>query len=159
MLSSSLERYAVLQPMEQFEQFAARLVGHRVSYTRLAGNSLLIYVDCKPGDSEGLIFWFEPTWHLGSSRGVLLGSRQAEVEDKESHTRVAEPLHQLRSKTVEKLSIEEFTFDLHVFLEGGYWIKTFVSDPADDESWHITDNASKLCLRASPSGLRIEGVE
>jgi hypothetical protein len=149
------ERPIVSEPTEQFEDFASRLIGHRVSFTRLAGNSLLIYVDCEPSDNKGLTIWFEPTWHLGSPRGVLLGSRQAQVDGKEAHSRVAEPLDQLAGKAIEKVLIEEITFDLRVVFEGGYWITTFVSDPTDDESWHITDNSSKLQLFASPAGLQI----
>jgi hypothetical protein len=144
----------MLEAKAQFEIFARRLVGHRVSFTRLAANSLLIYIDCKPNENKGLTLWFEPTWHFGSLRGVLLGSRQAQVQDKKTHTLVAEPLNQLHGRAIEKVSVEDITFDLHISFEDGYWIKTFVSDPDEDESWHIRDNAKRLKLVASPAGLR-----
>ena len=69
-----------------FNHLRANLVNHKVSYTRLAANSLLIYVECEPGDKKGVTIWFEPTWHFCGVEGVLIGSRQAQMDD-ESRTK------------------------------------------------------------------------
>ncbi len=112
-----------------FKHLRANLVDHKVSYTRLAANSLLIYVECEPSDKKGSIIWFEPTWHFCGVERVLIGSRQAQMDDEpeneEAFHRVAEPLRILEGRKIESVVIEPRTFDLHMFVEGDYWIKTF----------------------------------
>jgi len=142
-----------------FEHLRAMLVNHKVSFTRLAANSLIVYVECEPGDKKGVTIWFEPTWHFCGVEGVLIGSRQAQMDDEpeneEAFYRVAEPLRMLEGRKIESVVIEPRTFDLHVYVEGGYWIKTFVSDPTDDESWHIRENATGKMLKGFAKGLAI----
>lgn len=47
-------------PWSFFELLKRRIVGHRVKYRRLACDSLLLYVECEPGDEKGVTIWFEP---------------------------------------------------------------------------------------------------
>jgi hypothetical protein len=153
-----LEGY--MEAKEYLEHLRGSLEGHVVEYTRLAANSLLIYVECEPGDKKGITIWFEPTWHLCGAEGVLLGSRQAQMddapEDEEAFHRVVEPLRVLEGKKLESVVVEPRTFDLHLFIEGDYWVKTFVADPTDEESWHIRENATGQRLKGSPKGIAIE---
>lgn len=145
---------------EYLEHLRGSLEGHVVEYTRLAANSLLIYVECEPGDKKGVTIWFEPTWHLCGAEGVLLGSRQAQMddesEDDEAFHRLAEPLRVLEGKKIESVVVEPRTFDLHMFFEGDYWIKTFVADSTDEESWHMRENATGQRLKGFPKGLAVE---
>ena len=140
--------------IEYGEQFRQNIVGHSITYTRLAANSLILYVDCQPGDEIGFVIWLEPTWHVKGPTGVLVGSRQAQMDDapgdREAFSRVAEPLSTLHNKKIVSMGIELLTHDLHLRLEGELWIKTFVADPTDDESWHIRDAAGRMKLVGSP---------
>ena len=82
-----------------FQEHRERLIGRPVTFTRLAANSLLVYIDGEPGSGTGLTFWFEPTWHLLGPAGVLLGSRQAQTEDAENHSRLSDlPLKLFKRK-------------------------------------------------------------
>ena len=149
-----------MEAKEYLEHLRGRLEGHIVSSTRLAANSLLIYVECRPGDKKGVTIWFEPTWHFCGAEGVLLGSRQAQMddepEDEEAFYRLAEPLRVLEGKKIESVVVEPRTFDLHLFFERDYWVKTFVADPTDEQSWHIRENATAQRLKGSPKGIAIE---
>lgn len=149
-----------MEAIEFFESLRPRLIGHTVSFRRLAANSLLIYIDCEPGDQQGVTIWFEPTWHFCGPEGVLVGSRQAQVADApdadEVFARVAEPLDLLLGRAIESATIEQRTHDLSLALEGDYYIKTFVSDPTDDETWHIRDNETGKRLRGFSKGLAID---
>jgi hypothetical protein len=149
-----------MEPQSYVEHLRNGLEGHRISFMRLAANSLLIYVECEPGDKQGVTIWFEPTWHFAGPGGVLVGSRQAQMDDnpgdEEAFDRVAEPLRVLEGKLIQSVVIEPITYDLHVRIDVGYWIKTFVSDPNDDESWHIRENASGRILKGFPKGLAVE---
>ena len=147
------------QPELVLQDFRHRLIGHPVTFVRLAANSLLVYIDSEPGSVTGLTFWFEPTWHLVGPTGVLLGSRQSQIEDAEAHSKLSDMTLGLFDKKVEEISVVPLTYDLHVVLEGAYSITTFVSDPTDDESWHIRDNHTGRRLVGCAAGLRVTQVE
>jgi hypothetical protein len=51
-----------MDAVEQFESFRRELIGRSITFVRLACNSLLLYVECEPGDGRGLTLWLEPTW-------------------------------------------------------------------------------------------------
>ena len=135
--------------------------GHTVKYRRLAGNSLILYLDCEPGDKHGATIWLEPTWHLRGPESVLAGSRQAQddpdAEDPEEGFReVAAAVDVLTGRRLVALGIDPVTGDLRADLEGGLVLQTFVCDPTDDHLWHIRDNATGARLRGTPAGLRID---
>lgn len=61
----------------------------QVRFVRLAGNSLLIYCDCEPGDlNQGFSIWLEPTWHFKNTERVITGSREAQTEDEVEHSNI-----------------------------------------------------------------------
>lgn len=145
-------------PDALFSTLIGGLMGHTISYRRLACDSLLLFVGCEPGDQSGLTIWLEPIWHLRGPGGVLLGSMQvAEAcESEEAMSAVADaPLALLLGKRIEGVVVDPQTFDLGVSFEEGYGIFTFVADATTDESWHIRENVSGNRLKGSPRGLDI----
>lgn len=134
-------------PYFLFEEFRSGIVGHEVRWRRLAGNSLIVYIDCEPGDDTGFVIWFEPTWNLRDSERVLTGSRQAQhdedAEDPYSGFKQAgEAVDMLVGRRVTELLMEPVTGDLRLELDGGLSVRTFVSDPETDHLWHIHESAS-----------------
>jgi len=143
---------------EFVRELTAKLVGKRVAVTRLALNSLLVYLECEPGDDNGLVLWFEPTWHFRDKRRVLLGSRQAQTNPEDADDalhRIGRPLHRLIGTRVRAASIEPITNDLVVEFDEGRVVRTFAADPIDDEQWHISDNAAKKALYGNPRRLYV----
>lgn len=141
-----------------FQNFKARLIGRSVTHRRLACDSLLIYVDCVPGEKTGVSLWFEPIWHYRGPQGVLVGSMQVAEASKSAEARAAvadEPMALLQGRPIESIEIEPKTFDLIVSFRGDYSVKTFVSDPTTDESWHIRDNATGTWLLGTPKGVEV----
>ena len=147
----------VTQPEHFLESLRDRLIGRSVSYRRLACDSLLIYVECQPGDEKGLTIWFEPIWHLRGPRGVLVGSMQAAEASKTEGGLdvVCARMDLLCEKSIEEVGVHPLTHDLSVTSAGGYSVNTFVADPTVDESWHIRDNATRVRLKGCPTGLSI----
>ena len=142
-----------------FEEIRGRILGSTVSHRRLACDSLLLYLDCEPGDGGGITIWFEPIWHLRGPYGVLLGSMQvaAACGAEDAMAAVADgPLAPLLGRSIEGVAIDPLTFDLSISVDGGYNICTFVADAAVDESWHIRENATGIRLRGSPGGLSVQ---
>lgn len=146
-----------------FTQLCNEMIGKSVHFTRLAGNSLLIYVDCQPRDPQGFVIWLEPTWHYCGQQGVIAGSRQAqydgeheEYEVYEKHFRqVAESLNPINNTKIIAIALDPLTFDLKVDLSNQTMLKTFVADPNDDETWHISDHSQGITLYGVPHGLTL----
>ena len=149
-----------MDAQELFDRFHGELIGRRISFVRLACNSLLLYVECRPGDAHGLTFWFEPTWHVTAPEGVVAGSRQAQGEGDDGPTdaelgRVYAPIcDKLIDRAITAIQVDPRSCDLSVIVAGDRHVRTFASDPEDDHSWHIRENSTGLSLYASPAGMR-----
>lgn len=57
------------------------------------------------------------------------------------------------------LSIEERTNDLLISIEGDDYIRSFVSDPTDEEVWYISDWDNNIRLVTSPKSLSVIDIE
>ena len=140
---------------EYFEHLRQELLGHRITFTRLAANSLILYVDCQPGDTLGYTIWLEPTWHVKIMSGVLVGSRQAQTEDDAEHESLGERLTALCGQSIVSLAYQPLTYDLELQV-GDYSARTFVADPDDAETWHIHDVVRQSRVVGNPRGLEID---
>ncbi|NHN34654.1 hypothetical protein [Paenibacillus agricola] len=137
-----------------------RLEEKQVSFVRLAGNSLIIYLECLPGETDiGASIWLEPTWHFRSLNKVITGSRQAQTDDKEEHEVLSQKLGNMVMKRVKCINIENGSNDLTLELDDGFSVKTFVSDPTDEESWHVLDHEQKVKIIGNPEKIILENVE
>ncbi|HEX6899726.1 MAG TPA: hypothetical protein VF789_08435 [Thermoanaerobaculia bacterium] len=122
--------------------------------------TLLLFIDSQPGDDRGVMFGFEPAWHVREPGRVLTGSIDTQFEDEDPEAeerirRLESLLGALLGRTVEDVAVEPETFDLTLALSGGYVVKTFVADATDEETWRIQDNASGSVLSGSPEGLSV----
>jgi hypothetical protein len=138
-----------------FNGFVQSLSGRRVSYASLFLNSLRVCIDRELGEKAGFFLWFEPAWQLGNPDGILVGSRQAQSESSGARVSLNILVKEILGKQIEHVSIEALTNDIDVRFSGGFWIKTFVSDPSDDESWYIRDCQSGLVVTGSPKGVSV----
>jgi hypothetical protein len=144
-----------------FKRFRRELIGRNITFVRLACNSLLLYVESRPGDGQGLTFWLEPTWHISAPEGVIAGSRQAQGEGDDGPTeaeldRVSRPIcEKLIDRTITEIQIDQRSRDLTVTVADAYHVRTFASHPEDDHLWHIRENSTGLTLYASTVGWRV----
>lgn len=86
---------------------------------------------------------------------MITGSRAAQTEDEAEHIGVSEHFKQLYSKPVKMLTIEPITNDLVIEFDEGIVLRTFVSDPADEESWHIRNLANGVRIIGNPRTIHI----
>jgi hypothetical protein len=141
------------------EEFAQSLKGRNVSYASLFLNSLRVCVDRQLTEKKGFFLWFEPAWHLGNPEGVLVGSRQAQTEERDAHAALNVLVERLVGRQIERVSVEDLTNDIDVRFSGGYWVRTFVSDPLAEEDWYVRDCESSVVVTASAKGLRVDTRE
>jgi hypothetical protein len=149
-----------MSPEAFLDHIRSQVLARPVSYRKLAANSLLVYVDCQPGDAQGVIFWFEPTWHLRAPDRVLTGSRQAQPDDDAAEPdagfeAAAGAVAVLCDRKVQSVEVEPVTHSLVLDFEDGYEVRTFVSDPTDDLDWHIDDLATGRSLEGCARGLKV----
>ncbi|MFD0618211.1 hypothetical protein ACFQZR_12125 [Paenibacillus sp. GCM10027629] len=136
---------------EEIQEMINSIVNRTVQFVRLAGNSLIIYCDCEPGDlKQGYSIWLEPTWHFRCSVEVITGSRAAQTEDEKELENIIGYFKQLYSKPIKRITIEPITNDLQIEMDDGIIIRTFVSDPSDEESWHIRDLNKGIIIIGNP---------
>jgi hypothetical protein len=120
----------MVDAVQQFENFRNELIGRRITFVRLACNSLLLYVECEPGDGRGHTLWLEPTWHVSTPEGVVAGSRQAQGEGDDGATdeeldRVREPIcSAILDRPIAEIHVDERSRALAVTVEGGNCIRT-----------------------------------
>jgi hypothetical protein len=142
-------------PQSAFDDFIRRLIGRKVSYASLVLNSLRVCVDRQLKESNGFFLWFEPVWHLGSLDGILVGSRQAQVEERDAHAALNLRVQALVGRKIESVCVEALTNDIAVRFSDGYWVRTFVSDPEADENWYVRDCQSNVVVTGSSKALRL----
>lgn len=141
---------------EELIKILALIQNRFVKFIRLAGNSLIIYCECEPGDKEhGYSIWLKPTWHFGNNLHVITGSREAQTEDEKEHYNISEQFKVLYLKPIKRVTIEPITNDLEIEFDDGYFMRTFVSDPNDEESWHIRDHNRHIKVIGNPKSIEI----
>jgi hypothetical protein len=150
--------YGLMTPQEAqlvFNDFVQWLKRRKVEAAELFLNSLRICIEGQFGEDTGLFLWFDPVWHLGSPKGVLLGSRQAQTEDRDERGALNSFVQELLGREVERVSVDALTSDIDVRFSDGYWVRTFVSDPTADMNWYFRDRQKKLVVTGSAAGLRL----
>jgi hypothetical protein len=138
-----------------FSDFVQWLMGRRVEVADLFLNSLRICIEGQFGGDTGLFLWFDPVWHLGSPKGILVGSRQAQIEERNAHAALNLLVQELLGRQVEQVSVDALTSDIDIRFSGGYWVRTFVSDPTANMNWYFRDRQRKLVVTASAAGFRL----
>ena len=59
-------------PRVALDDMVRWLIGREVEAAGLFLNSLRLSIDGYFGANTGMFLWFDPVWHLGSYRGVLV---------------------------------------------------------------------------------------
>ena len=126
-----------------------------VDFTYFA-NSLALYIDCKNDKHKGYLIWFEPTWNFSNNKNVLLGSRQLQTDNEELFHSFAKELHPILNKKITSIKIDKISNDIKIIIDNKFIIKTFVTDPEDEEIWHIDNNYNSLRIMASPTNIKVE---
>ena len=146
-----------MNPEEVFEELRSHLRGQKVTDRQLAGNSLSVWIATRRDEPAGYTIWFEPSWHVVGTSGVLAGSRQAQDEEESTGWQaVSDIIDALLGQIVEDLGRDPVTGDLELALSGGYRIRTFVTDPRDGFLWRLRDLATGRRVNGSPAGITVQ---
>src|SRR5262245_42440513 len=128
-----------MTPEGQLASLREQLIGQVITDRQLAGNSLSIWVNLRPGDGDrGWTIWLDPSWHIVGPDRVWTGSMQAGDDEEESGWQsVGQIVNALVGRTIERVEVEPVTGDLTVVLTGDVRVRTFASDPRETRHWRI----------------------
>lgn len=60
--------------MQKYQKEIFNLLNKKVSYKRIAGNTIILYFDGKPGDTHLKSLWINPIWSYGCSNKYVVSS-------------------------------------------------------------------------------------
>jgi hypothetical protein len=136
------------------------IVGRPITFRRIAADSLLLYVDCEPGDNHGFVFWLNPPWHYCSAGRVLVGSNQIQpgrdgiCPTRKELNRISARMRPLSGEAVTALEVDSWSHDLSLDIGSIHRVKSFADRPAFRENWSIRDVAGGVYLVGSSAGLK-----
>jgi mycothiol synthase len=167
------------KPLALLRKLRSSFLGRRVTFCRLVGNSLLLYIDCHPGDATtGHVVWLEPIWQVWSLGRVLVDSDFCSVQgDRDAgvtgalgvtfdyipsksfpaakYERAGALLERLVGEPVTDLGVKPRSNDLTLKVGERLLIRTFLSDPTAWSNWHIDNLGRQVTLYGSPRGLEV----
>jgi mycothiol synthase len=139
-------------------KFRRCLLGRPVAFYCLLTNTLLLDIDYQPDGDTGYVIWLDPVWQVWTPEGVLVGSdfycAQGEGE-LETLERAGALLGRLIGEPVAGLEVKPRSNDLTLMVGERFLVRTFLSDPTANDTWHIDDRGRRVALYGSPQGLEV----
>lgn len=140
-----------------------KLVGQRVSFVRVATNSIIIYFFGEPGDDSVVSVFIDPTWRFQRNGKVVVGSYdlqmdKSDIESKEyeeEFQRVAALTSGLRGALLESVDIDFDSSDIAMKFSDGQVVRNFANSAFDDEAWTYRNVAQDITADVSPLGVML----
>jgi hypothetical protein len=157
-----------LMSIDEFKAELQSLVSKRVAFKRNAANSLIIYFDGGPGDSEVRSFFIDPTWRFEQNGRIVVGSFDFQIEgsdfgskeeyESEWHRR-CELMERLVGSELLRVEIEDSSADLTLEFSDRQIIRSFANSAFDEDSWTYRNLPKRIKATVSPLGIRIEELQ
>lgn len=146
---------------ELSERLHRELIGKSINFTRMACDSLLLYLGGEPGDGRGLTLWLDPTWQLLAPEGEIAEARQNECEDglpeAEAESLLELVCSTLVNRCISEVYLDHSSHDLTINVTDNFKIKTCYKGRSANHFWHIRENSTGLTLYNSSGGWMIRG--
>jgi mycothiol synthase len=173
------EQRALKKGMSFFRKFRHSILGRRVTFCYLVGNSLLLDIDRTPGDdSSGHVIWLNSVWQVWATGGVLVGSDfclvqgegDADVSEARGVTfdymrsqrypaakyeRAGALVGRLVGEPVTGLEVKPRSNALAVEVGGRFLVQTFLQVLTDWKSWSIDNRGRRVEVYGSLWGLKV----
>ncbi|HEV2175804.1 MAG TPA: hypothetical protein VGW33_01150 [Terriglobia bacterium] len=139
------------------------LVNQHVTFTRIAGNSIIVYFFGEPGDKTVHSVWLNPTWRYERDRRIVMGSqdlpwhedfKSSEEYEREFH-RVCNLCDPLYGSTLLKATVDFASSDLTLEFSGEQILRKFANSASDDQAWTYRNIPLDVAADVSPSGIKV----
>jgi hypothetical protein len=142
-----------------------KLVGEKVSFVRVAANSIIIYFFGEPGDVSVVSVFIDPAWRLQQQGKVIIGSYDLQIdesdfESKEEYEkefeRRASVTHRLEGSKLEGIEIDFASSDIYMKFSDGQVVRNFANSAYDDKAWTYHNAPNSVRAYISPLGIRLQ---
>ncbi len=149
---------------EELNTELQKLVGEKVSFVRVAANSIIIYFFGAPGDDSVISVFIDPTWRFQRQGKVVIGSYDLQIDEsdftsKEEYQREFHRLSSLPSSLegskLESVEIDFESSDISMKFSGGQVLRNFANSAFDDKDWTYHNAPKGIRAYVSPLGIRL----
>ena len=139
------------------------LIAQKVSFRRIAGNSIFIYFFGGPGDASVVSIEFDPPWRYERDGKVIVASYDfwLQESDFESKDNYQETFHRrcalcdpLIGSNLLSFNLDIASSDLALQLSNGQTLRNFANSAFDELAWVYRSSPQDLVVNVSPSGIR-----
>jgi hypothetical protein len=140
--------------MRNLKREIKNLVGERVSFKRIIGNSIILYFHGNPGDMNVESIWIEPIWRYEKNKKYVVSSsefpwkkkrNQSEKEFNKEFDSLCDKTNSLVRSKVQQIIFNESTNDIYINLERNQVLRSFAAF-SDGEIWVYRNVQKKYSL-------------
>jgi hypothetical protein len=150
--------------LEELQTQLNGLIHQTVTFTRIAGNSIIIYFFGEPGDDSVISVFIDPTWRYQKNGKIILGSYDLQIDEENFDSKEAyeERFNHLCSLTdglwgaeLVSCTIDPESSDITMEFSGGQVVRNFANSGFEDKRWTYRNLQKKLTAYVSPLGVRV----
>jgi hypothetical protein len=150
--------------LEELQTELGGLIHQTVTFTRIAGNSIIIYFFGEPGDDSVISVFIDPTWRYQKNGKIILGSYDLQIDEENFDSKEAyeDRFHHLCSLTGDlwgaelvSCTIDPESSDITMEFSGGQVVRNFANSGFEDEHWTYRNLQKKLTAYVSPLGATV----
>ena len=148
---------------EELDTELQKLVGEKVSFVRVAANSIIIYFLGEPGDDSVVSVFIDPAWRFQRHGKVIIGSYDLQIDECDFETkekyqaefeRLASLPGSLEGSKLESVEIDFESSDISMRFSDGRVVRNFANSAFDDKAWTYHSAPKGIRAYVSPLGIR-----
>ena len=148
--------------LEELQTELGGLIHQTVAFTRIAGNSIIIYFFGEPGDDSVISVFIDPTWRYQKNGKIILGSYDLQIDEENFDSKEAyeDRFHHLCSLTdglsgaeLVSANIDLESSDIRMEFSDGQVVRNFANSGFEDKHWTYRNLQKKLKAYVSPLGV------
>jgi hypothetical protein len=153
--------------LAEFNLLLQRLVGQRVVAKTIAGNSISLWFDAHPKESDARGIWVDPPWRIETEQGTesssdgFPGEKQEDETDNHYRDRFEKCCANsdcLKGLQLASVRVDERTSDLTLAFADGRILRSFSTD-LEYENWHYSDHGARRRYGVWVTGVEIEETD
>ena len=139
----------------QVQKELSSLIGRKVSFRRIAGNTIILYFGGEPGDDSVTTLSIDPSWRYANDGKWILGSGEIpwETEDENSSrfNAICDLCKPLVYSVVKVVTLSSDSSDIEIIFSGNQKLCSFASY-TDDDNWTYNNRQKKKNIYGSLAG-------
>jgi len=136
--------------MKNLKNEVLSLIGKTVTFKRIAGNTIILYFDGRPGELNVKSLWIDPPWHCEINKMCIVDSEEFPFEQEvwESEKDYERKFNEICNKTndllgakIDNIKIEDGSNSISLYFNNEQVLVNTI-DTMDVEGWIYRDNVN-----------------